>query len=864
MFKYPNVSIWIVLAAFAACAPKPYTSSTTIVNPDTTSEQLVDLGEVIIEEDMLLVETEGTHVNKDYRASATKLFDLQHTRLELSFDWEKQHVQGKARITLSPHFFPQNRLELDAKNFDIHRVALLVGKEKMPLSFEYDGLKLNIALDKKYNRRESLTVSIDYTAKPAERISKYSEAINSNQGLFFVDPLDEDPTKPSQIWTQGETENNSAWFPTIDAPNQRCTQEMFITVDEKFKTLSNGQLVFSKSNKDGTRTDYWKMEKAHAPYLFMLAVGDFAVVEDERSDVPMGYWVDHEYKAYAKDIFGHTPEMMNYFQDLLQYPYPWPKYDQIIVQDYITGAMENTTASVYMGELQMNSRELIDVKWDYIIAHELFHQWFGNLVTCESWSNLTLNEAFANYSEYLWMDYKYGKDEAEYHRMSEYHDYMGEASEKKVDLIRYYYENRDDMFDSHSYAKGGLILHMLRRHIGDDAFFTGLNYYLKKHEFDAVEVHHLRLAFEKVTGQDLNWFFNQWFLEAGHPQLEVQNYYDDSSKQVVVNIYQKHDTDSFPVYQFPVDIKLWNGNSSITKSFYVDELQEQLTIPMNKKPNLVLFDPDKTLLIELDEEKDQQEWYFQLTHAKNIWQKYLGFQRLIEANDSSYFRKTIDYSLGHSFWQLKEEALDRLYFAMDNSDDSLFIQPYLSKVENQAQNDDNNSVRASALDIMSQVAFKDYESLFETNLSDSSYFVVGASLFALMNNPDYIEKDSLAGVFRGEQNINIMATVAAHYIFDNDTSQYDWFKQKLQGQGSETRYYMAHYFGQYLLLFDDLTRRQGVQFLADLAQKEQKSFVRLALYQAIEFNQDLEGVEDILARLKEKESDEHLKRFFDN
>ena len=199
--------------------------------------------------------------------------------------------------------------------------------------------------------------------------------------------------------------------------------------------------------------------------------------------------------------------MIRYFEDLLQVKYPWPKYDQIVVRDFVSGAMENTTASIFMEELRLTEREAIDSEWDYIIAHELFHQWFGDLVTTESWANLTLNEAFANYSEYLWNEHKYGDDLAKLKLIVEMETYFQEAETKQVNLIRFDYEDAEDMFDAHSYSKGGVILHMLRDYLGDELFFSGLNLYLTSHAFQSVEVHDLRLAFEKVSGEDFELVF---------------------------------------------------------------------------------------------------------------------------------------------------------------------------------------------------------------------------------------------------------------------------------------------------------------------------------------------------------------------
>lgn len=343
-----------------------------------------------------------------YRPSATRQFDLLHTRLDLSFNWEEEQVFGLARLRLTPYFYPANRLELDAKQLQIKSISM----QGQSLPYDYDQEVLSVQLPRLMARGDTFEIEIDYTAQPAA--SGGSAAITSNQGLFFINPQGTEGNKPQQIWTQGETEWNSRWFPTIDKPNERCTQAIYLTVEDRFNTLSNGVLKESIDNEDGTRTDYWWMDQPHAPYLFAIVVGEFAVVEEVVDGLPLSYYVEPKYEKDARAIFARTPEMIRFFSRKLDYPFPWGKYAQVVVRDYVSGAMENTTASIFGAFVQKRSRALINNHNDGIVAHELFHQWFGNLVTCESWANLTMNEGFANYSEYLWYEHYYGPDEAAY------------------------------------------------------------------------------------------------------------------------------------------------------------------------------------------------------------------------------------------------------------------------------------------------------------------------------------------------------------------------------------------------------------------------------------------------------------------
>src|SRR6266700_88469 len=360
--------------------------------------------------------SKDTTWKKIYRESAPRINDLVHTKLEARFDYDKSYMYGKAWITLKPHFYATDSLALDAKGMDIHKVAVLKGGTMTTLKYDYDGWILNIHLDKTYKGGENYTVFIDYTSKPNELKVKGSAAITDAKGLYFINPKGEEKDKPTQVWTQGETESNSVWIPIIDKPDQRTTDEIIMTVPAKYVTLSNGKMVSQVKNADGTRTDTWKMELPHAPYLFFMGIGEYSVIKDAYKGKEVSYYVEKEFAPEARKIFGYTPEMIAFYSRILGVDFPWAKYAQIIGRDYVSGAMENTTATLHQESAQQDARELVDRNiWEDVIAHELFHQWFRDLVTTESWSNITLNESFADYSETLWNTYRYGKDAGDEH-----------------------------------------------------------------------------------------------------------------------------------------------------------------------------------------------------------------------------------------------------------------------------------------------------------------------------------------------------------------------------------------------------------------------------------------------------------------
>jgi aminopeptidase N len=662
---------------------------------------------------------------KVYRSTEPRINNLVHTKLDVRFDYTKSYLNGKAWITLKPHFYPTDTLRLDAKGMNIHKVAIVqMGKNK-DLRYTYDSMSLFIKLDKLYRGGEAFTIYIDYTAKPDELRVEGSAAITDAKGLYFINPLGTEPNKPTQIWTQGETEASSVWFPTIDKPNQKTTSEISMTVPAKYVTLSNGKLTTQKKNLDGTRTDTWKMDLPHAPYLFFMGVGDYAVVKDTYKGKEVSYYVEKEYEKVARKIFGNTPEMMKYFSSITGVEYPWAKYSQIVGRDYVSGAMENTTATLHQESAQQNARELVDGnRWEAVIAHELFHHWFGDLVTSESWSNLTLNESFANYSEVLWNEYKYGKDFADDHFLSDMLGYLGSNSHNK-DLVRFYYRDKEDMFDAVSYNKGGNILHMLRNYIGDSAFFKSLNLYLTTNKFKSAEAAQLRLAFEEITGKDLQWFFNQWYYGSGHPSLNINYAYNNATQ--TSSVFIKQTQESNKVFKLPFAIDIYNGANKTRHNVWLDKLSDTFHFKVSAKPDLINVDADKILLAEKRDNKTLQEFVHQYRYAK----KYLDRREALEFAgkhlDKPEAKALIIEALNDPFHKLRELSLAIIRTVP--KDENL-----TNKILTIAKKDPYRTTRAVAIDILSlSEKSKNLTDFYIASVKDSSYSVAGAALEALIN-----------------------------------------------------------------------------------------------------------------------------------
>ncbi|MBN8856411.1 MAG: peptidase M1 [Sphingobacteriales bacterium 50-39] len=703
-----------------------------------------------------------------YRATATKFDDLVDTRLDVKFDYDKSYLNGKAWITLKPHFYPTDSVSLDAKGMDIHKVAIVKGGQMAPLKYEYDGMILRIHLDRTYKYTEKYTIFIEYTSKPNElKVHNGSAAITDAKGLYFINPKGEEKGKPTQIWTQGETEANSVWFPTIDKPNQKTTEEITMTVPAKYVTLSNGRLVSQKVNGDGTRTDQWKMDQPHAPYLFFMGVGEYAIIKDSYKGKEVSYYVEKEYAPVARRIFGNTPEMIAFYSRITGVDYPWPKYSQIVGRDYVSGAMENTTSTLHGEGANQDARELSDGNgWEDVIAHELFHQWFGDLVTTESWSNITLNESFADYSETLWNEYKYGKDAGDAVNYQGIQSYLSNPENATKDLVRFHYSDKEDVFDQVSYPKGGRILNMLRNYVGDSAFFKSLNLYLTTNKFKSAEAQNLRLAFEDVTGQDLNWYWNQWYYGSGHPKLTIDYVYDDNAKTVKVIINQTQETGK--VFRLPIAIDVYNGAKKERHKAWVEDKTDTFTFNYTSRPDLVNVDGDKILLCEKKDNKTLDNFIHQYKYAGLYVDRREAIAFAAKNQDDPKAVDLLKTALKDRYYRLRDFALQRL----DLKNDAIkkTFEPLIADL---AANDRDRRVKATAVQLLGTYHAPAYKSLFIRAASDSSYTVAGNALTALSEVDSATALDLAKKFIKQPAKGTLMAAISAVLIRSGDESSFD-------------------------------------------------------------------------------------------
>jgi len=751
---------------------------------------------------------EDTSWKKMYRSFSEKENDLVHTKLVANFDYTKSQLNGEIWLTLHPHFYATNQLVLDAKGMDIHNVSMTFKESKKNLKYTYDGLLLKIDLDKNYQAKENYIVYIKYTAKPNEYKTKGSAAITDAKGLYFINPLGIEKNKPTQIWTQGETEGTSVWIPIIDKPNQKCTQEFYLNVPNKFVSLSNGLLVKQVDNKNGTRLDVWKMDLPHSPYLFFIGVGDYAIIKDNYKGKEVSYYIEKDFEKEARKIYGKTPQMIALYEKLLGIPYPWAKYTQISGRNYVSGAMENTTCTLHGDGIQQNARELVDGNsWEGTIAHELFHQWFGDLVTAESWSNLTVNESFADYSETIWLENSKGKDDGDYENYKGHKSYLSSPVDAEKDLVRFFYNDKEDMFDLVSYQKGGRILHMLRHFVGDEAFYKSLNKYLTDNKFSNGSAIKLKLAFEAVTGKDLNWFFNQWYFGNGHPFIRITQQYNPATKLIMVKLSQTQVQNK--LFELPVGIDIYVSGSRNHYEVWSKNKVDSFFFPAATAPDNVNVDNDKILLWEKNESKPLNQFIYQFYHARNFMDRYEALNEAVENLKSTEAQQLIQDAMKDSFYVIRTKAIHSLNPASLSEKNEKLIYTMALK-------DPSTDVREEAIKTLGELHKETYKKDFIQWTNDSSYNVSGAALEALN------QIDSVAAL---EMAINFSKTVikkrldmaVSDVLFKyGDESVFDFIADKYEALSmqSNEKFYMTASFSKLLIKTnDEIKFKRGIDLI---------------------------------------------------
>ncbi|RMH41929.1 MAG: peptidase M1 [Deltaproteobacteria bacterium] len=580
-----------------------------------------------------------------HRYARDRAFDIRHYRIGVRLDVPNRAIDATCAIDAAPIATARRWLELDAVELDVR--AVRAGGRA--LDFRNDGRTLRVDLGEPAAPGQPFCVDIDYAARP-------------RRGLYFVGPDDGYPNKPAQVWTQGQDQDSRYWFPCFDQPHEKATSEVIATVPRGWFALSNGALVDRRSDGDGD-TFHWRFDVPHSCYLITLAAGDFAEIDDECDGIAVRYYVQRGREDDCRRALSRTPEMVRLFSDRFGVRYPYASYSQVFVADFIFGGMENTTATTLTDTVLYDERAALDFDVDALVAHELAHQWFGDLLTCRDWGQGWLNEGFATYAEYVWREHAEGRDAAALELDEWAEQYFREdASRYRRPIATNVYDEPIDVFDHHLYEKGGRVLHMLRQVLGDDAFWASIAHYLRKHQTSAVETRDLARAIEDATGRVLDWFFDQWVLAgAGHPELKVAHRWDADARVAEVVVDQTHKTDDkTPLFRLPTRVRFRVDGRDIDFDVEVSERRHTFYFALAAEPAQAIFDPGRHLLAKIDEDKPLPAWIDQLAAATEGIDRIAAARRLGKLGGHQAEAALIDALDADPFWGVRAAAADAL------------------------------------------------------------------------------------------------------------------------------------------------------------------------------------------------------------
>jgi aminopeptidase N len=656
-------------------------------------------------------------------------YDTRDISLNLRFDWDKEQAIGTETFSFSPLVKDLRKLDLDAAYMTFSSVKLANGAA-LQYQFDDKNERLSITLDRAYQPSETVTLMIAYHTNqpPDERRS-----INGGGGLTWIKPTPEDAKRPRQIWSQGESEYNHYWFACFDHPNDFFTSEIYATAEKPLTVISNGKLLETKENSDGTRTFHWKIAAPHASYLSSIIVGEYAPVMGEYAGIPVMSNVYPSEFEEGKVTTARLPDMVKFFSEKTGVKYPYEKYAQTMTRDF-NGGMENISATTQYDVMIHDARTEIDQTSDSLQSHELAHQWFGDYVTCRDWSDIWLNESFATYFQAMWDEHSLGHDDFLYLDVKANQDqyYGAWAQGLRRPIVTKNYANPDAVFDTYAYPRGGAVLHMLRTYLGEENWWRSINHYLNKYAHQPVQTEQFRIAIEETTGQSMDWFFDEWLYKMGHPVFRVTQNYDAAAKALKLTVRQEQKTDpdsQYPqvvFFQTPVDIEIGTAANTRVERVQLEPKEEQtFTFPVDGQPMLVNFDYNGTLIKELKFEKPLDQLTYQLSRDQDVLGRVWALGQLnaklkdsaTTAADKTQIVSTLASALtSDKFWGVRLEAAT----ALNNMPGDAAVRAALVA----ATKDQKSKVRARAIRSLTSTKDATLASIYQPFLNDPSYAVI--------------------------------------------------------------------------------------------------------------------------------------------
>ena len=576
----------------------------------------------------------------------TRNYDLQHSRIALRFDLDQRKVIGDVTHTLSILRDGTEKISFDSVGLQIQSVKLNRANAK----FETTDSKLNVLLSRPAKIGEKFDIEVKYEGKPTK-------------GLYFILPDKDYPNRPPQIWTQGESEDTRYYLPTYDYPNDRLTTETLVTVPASWLTVANGKLISVSDAGEGLKTWTWRESQPSSTYLITIVAGELSEVKDTWRNIPVTYYAPKDRGDRLTVNYSRTPAMIDLFTNKLGVEYPWEKYAQSMVDDFVAGGMENSSATTNTAASLRNPKLAPEYPTgeDPLISHELGHQWFGDLLTTKDWGNLWLNEGFATFMETLWIESHYGKDQADYDRWQNSRSWFAMKNLYGKPIVRHDFDDSSE-FDGNAYDKGGRVLYMLRRELGDDAFYAGLKHYLELNRGKNVVTADLIKAIEEATHVNVDQFFDQWVYGAGAPKFEISYTYDKDKSQVALLVNQTQKREGrVGLFRLPVDVEVTNATGAKLFPIVVSKESEVFTFPSDSAPKMVLFDKGNQYLKSVEFKKDKKEWLYQLKNASELADRADAAAAAGKMKNDEEATTALGQALrGDKSWQLREVAADAL------------------------------------------------------------------------------------------------------------------------------------------------------------------------------------------------------------
>jgi aminopeptidase N len=658
-------------------------------------------------------------------------YHVAHYKITVALDEKTKTCVGEVNIKLIPLRPQFDLVRLDAADMTIKRVML----GNLPMDFQHTGETLSVNLNKMYGLHDTVNLTVAYSVASPKK------------GLYFMTPDSGYAKKQWQIWSNGETEENHFWFPCYDFPNDRATSEMVATVRDNWTVVSNGKLLeVTRDAKKHTATFHWFESKPHVSYLISLVAGEYVEVKDSWGNIPLSYYVYKFQKEDALRSFAKTPKVMEFYSSKIGYSYPWEKYSQTVVQDYIVGGQENVSATTLTDGTIHDSRAHLDVNSDDLVAHELAHQWFGDMITCRDWAHTWLNEGFASYFTILFQEIDRGKDVA----LKSVYDAQksivnSDFGDKRRPTSTGRFLNPGAIFDNRIYGKGACVLHMMRSILGDELFWKGINHYVNKFQFQCVETNDFKVAVEEATGYNLHWFFDEWVYKAGYPEFTVSTSWNNGN--VLVNVKQTQAIDSLTgIFTMPLEIEVWVHGVPETYTVTVSKAEEEFSFPAYQQPQLVLFDKGSRLIKKVKFQKTTDEWIFQLQNATDGVDRIDAIDELRWVVDSANVIAALSKTaIEDPFTDVRREAVWAMGDAKKSDVTEVLIKAY---------GDRDAKVRGASMaalkNFTGEQVVKTLQHAFE---SDSSYVVAAAALNALkvadsLNIRKYCEAGLLRDSYR--------------------------------------------------------------------------------------------------------------------